>query len=137
MIHPRHFHELSARVLLPRLGHRDELPGVMRRDLHVELALNDEHRLVDVLHHLPGVEGQQAVEPRRIGGAPHLIGHAVPAAALQDRGVNLFLQGHFRGALGRVHFHQLQLMALLLQDEIRAGRPRPGNEHHGLHPILA
>ncbi len=44
-----------------------ELLGVARRELPVECSLQHENRLIDTGNQLGGIEGQEALEIRRVG----------------------------------------------------------------------
>src|SRR5258707_998382 len=70
---------LWGRGLLSRPCERGELVGVMREDLLIEISLDDENRLLDLLHYFSRLEEQQALEPRRVCLRPQLRRNRFPA----------------------------------------------------------
>ena len=66
MIDPVNSDDLRGGPIFPLVRERLELACVAGRHLSIEIALNDEHRLADVPHHLGRVERQETLEPGRV-----------------------------------------------------------------------
>ena len=60
-----------------------------------------------------------------------------PTRALEHGRLNLLLQRDLRRALGGVHLHAVELVPLLFEHQLRAGRARAGDEHRRLDAVLA
>ena len=64
MVDARKMQNLDGRRLLARARQLRKPVGVMRKDLPIEVPLDDQDRLLDFRHDLRRIEQQQAAEPR-------------------------------------------------------------------------
>ena len=97
------------------------LIGVRRCDLCVELALDDQERLLDVGHHLRRIVEQQALELRVVDLLPHRGRDLVPPFAGEHRLVDPFLQIHLGLLLFSAHRRSIEHVLLFFEHELRPG----------------
>src|SRR4051812_46635795 len=129
--------DLNRRRFLTRARKRGELIAVMWKYLLIEIALDDEERLLDLLHHLGRVELQQAAEPRRVCLGAELWWYRFPPFIRHDR----FLNTHLQVLLGFAFLlggpDQIQRMLLLFEDQVGAACSGRRDQHELGYLLLA
>ena len=110
---------------------------MVRQHLLVEIAVDDQHRLLDLRHDLRRIEQEQAPEPRRVRLRAQLRRDRLPSLVGNHRRVDALLQLDLGLPLRLRRLHRVEQVPLLLEDELRAGRPRRRDQHERRDLFLA
>src|SRR4029079_18992636 len=108
--------------LLARLRNLGEAVGLARGHRRVEIAVDDQQRLLHFRDDRRRIVGEQALEHRRVGLLADRIGNAFPSAPADYRGNDLLLWFDAALAARRRELHRVEQPLLLPQHEFLAAR---------------
>src|SRR4029453_15636810 len=149
MVDPCDVDDFHRPGLLASAGELTKLFRMMWRNLHIEIALDDQDWLLDLTQHGSRIGQQEAAEPRRVRLIPNFLGKSVPSGAADHRRLDLLLERDLLRLLSVGQLHPIELTLLLFENELGAGRTAGRDQYeradlvfavgseHGDHPALA